>query len=68
MFKFWDTGINATRNACNAEKNKLPIHIRCLTKHITEVISEEYAMVLEAAADHVNNIDGILDDYHLCFQ
>ena len=48
--------------------NKIPLHIRSIMTFETEIQSGEFAVMLQAAADHINNMEGILDDYHICFR
>ncbi|XP_072037334.1 gamma-aminobutyric acid type B receptor subunit 2-like [Amphiura filiformis] len=61
--------INATTgNLCSWNETKIPIHIRSIMTFESEFESGEHALFLQAAADHMNSIDGILDRYHICFR
>ena len=31
-------------------------------------LSKEVGSVMEAAVNHINNMEGILDDYNICFR
>ena len=56
-------------NSCaNPGDGKITIHIRSIMTRENEQESKEFADVLQAAADHVNNIEGILEGYYLCFK
>ena len=66
---FWIEILGIYRNSsCVVPEGKIPIHIRSIMTRENEQESAEFSVMLEAAADHVNNMDGILDDYQLCFR
>ena len=54
--------------SCKFSEEKIPIHIRGMMTRTTESLSKEAGSVMEAAVNHINNMEGILDDYHICFQ
>jgi hypothetical protein len=60
--------INRQNKTCHAPDGKIPIHIRSIMTRENEAESAEFSVMLEAAAEHVNNMDGLLRQYHLCFR
>ena len=49
-------------------EGKIPLYIRGLVSRKSESAAKISGSVLEAAANHMNNLEGILDDYDICFQ
>ena len=47
---------------------KIPLYIRGMISRESESAIKISGSVLEAAANHVNNLEGILDDYDIRFQ
>ena len=47
---------------------RIPLHIRSIMTFESEPESGEFAAFLEAAAEHVNGMDEILQDYYICFR
>ncbi len=60
--------VSANGDFCASNGTNIPLHIRSIMTFASEPESREYALFLQAAADHVNNIDGILDGYRICFR
>ena len=54
-------------NHCNSHKNKTYLHIRSIMTRQSEMESREFGLILQTAVDHINNMEGILDDYYICF-
>ena len=53
---------------CNLNGNRTHLHIRSIMVRQNEMESREFGMLLQAAVDHINNMNGILDDYFICFR
>lgn len=53
---------------CPLNGTRIPIHIRSIMTFESKFESGQHAIMLEAAAEHVNNMAGILDEYQICFQ
>ncbi len=68
IFEFLTYKINVNGDLCVSNGTKVPIHIRSIMTFASESESFEHALFLQAAADHVNSIDGILDGYRICFR
>ena len=49
-------------------EGKIPLYIRGLMSRESESAAKISGSVLEAAANHMNNLEGILDDYDIRFQ
>ena len=59
---------NTSMKLCPLNGTRIPIHIRSIMTFESEFESGEHAIMLEAAAEHVNNMAGILDEYQICFR
>ena len=57
-----------SESTCKLSKEKIPVHIRGMMTRTSVSLSKEAGSVMEAAVNHINNMEGILDDYHICFQ
>ncbi|XP_072037397.1 gamma-aminobutyric acid type B receptor subunit 2-like [Amphiura filiformis] len=60
--------INIGNRTCHVAEGKIPVHIRSIMTRENAEESAEFSVMLEAAANHVNNMEGILTGYHLCFR
>ena len=49
-------------------EGKIPLYIRAMMSRESESVSKIAGSVMEAAATHMNNLEGILDDYDIRFQ
>ena len=63
-----DLNNRASSDSCNPPRDKIPVHVRCIMTRENRERSGEFAAVSVAAMRHVNEIGGILDDYHVCYQ
>ncbi len=60
--------INRQNVSCRVPDGKIPVHIRSIMTRENEEESAEFSVMLEAAAEHVNNMQGLLTGYHICFR
>ena len=59
--------IASGNRTCTPPGDRIPLHIRSIMTFESELESGEHALFLQAAAEHVNDMKGILDDYYICF-
>ena len=60
------SSIHVEGSTCSSG-NRIPLHIRSIMTFESEAESGEHALFLESAADHINGVVGVLDDYYICF-
>ncbi len=53
---------------CSNAGNKTVIHLRAMMTRDTEAAARQVGYVAQAAAEHINDLSGILDDYYICFR
>ncbi len=58
----------AKNDICSNNGNKTALHIRSIMTRQSEAESQELGTVLQAAVNHINNMEGVLDNYYICFK
>ena len=53
---------------CSNSGNRTVIHLRSMMTRESEAIARRSGDVGEIAANHINGMSGLLDDYYICFR